>query len=362
MERNASRWVLVSMIMASAASAQTRQVTPEDVGCGCSEPLNRIGLNYRAGFNISAKFKNLGGFTSLNNPGPAPEAGVGNAERIYDDGYNRVDSSGNAGNLTTFWGYEHASQYDPSAFDNGGSITMHSSSAPGKGSSRNQEEDPQHGIELTYNRELGKIGSVKWGIEGALNFADLTIRDNGSFFTAARTTADTFALNGVIPPEAPYHATFEQESGPVLSSNPSSRLTTSVANGAVVSGRRNFDADIFGLRLGPYVEIPICPRFGVSLSGGLAVASVNSDFKYQESLSVGGSAAGSHQGSGSHSDILPGGYVGGNLLFALNPSINLSIGAQYQCLGNYTHKENGKAAQLDLGNSVFLTAGIGFSF
>jgi hypothetical protein len=362
MESNVSRWVLVSMIMASAASAQTRQVTPEDVGCGCSEPLNRFGLNYRAGFNITAKFKHLGGFASASNPGPAPAEEVGNANRIYDDGYNRVDSSGNAGGFTSFWGYDHSSQYDPSAFNNTGSITMHSSSASGTANSKNQEDDPQHGVELTYNRELGKIGSIKWGIEGAVNYTDLTIHNDGNFFTDAQTTSDTFALNGVIPPEAPYHATFEQESGPVLSSNPSSRTTDSVANGALISGRHNFDADMYGLRLGPYVEIPICPKFAVSLSGGLAAVWVNSQFKYQESLSVGGSAGPSSHGNGSHDDVLPGGYVGGNLLFAINQNINLAVGAQYQSVGTYTHKENGRVAQLDLGNSVFLTAGLGFSF
>jgi hypothetical protein len=355
MESNVSRWVLVSMIMASAASAQTREVTPEDVGCGCSEPLNRFGLNYRPGFNISAKFKNLGGFTSVNNPGPATGS---QEERFYDDGYNRVDISSNAFDVTSFWGYEHSNQYDPS---NGGSITMHSSSAPGTGTSKNQEDDPQHGIEFTYNRELGKFGAVKWGIEGAVNFTGVDLRDNGRFFTDAMTISDTFALNGVIPPLAPYHGTFEGEGGSVISSVPS-RNVGSFANGAIVSGKRDFDADIYGLRLGPYLEVPICSRFAVSLSGGLSLASVNSRFKYQESLSVDGNAAGSHRGSGSHSDVLLGGYIGGNLLFAINEAIDFSIGAQYQCLGTYTHKENGKAAELDLGNSVFLTAGVGFSF
>src|SRR5580765_8982885 len=63
--------------------------------------LNRIGLNYRMGLNISVDFHRLGGL-ALSDPGPAHGSAV---NRHYDNGYNLVDSSTNAGGYTWFWGY-----------------------------------------------------------------------------------------------------------------------------------------------------------------------------------------------------------------------------------------------------------------
>src|SRR3954452_21283028 len=63
--------------------------------------LNRIGLNYRMGLNMSVDFRHLGGLAGQN-PGPQQGSAV---NRNYDNGYNRVDSSTNAGGLTWNWGY-----------------------------------------------------------------------------------------------------------------------------------------------------------------------------------------------------------------------------------------------------------------
>ena len=356
MENNVSRWILVSMIMASAASADERHVTPEDVGCNCGETLNRFGVSYRVGFNITTKFKNLGGYTSPNNPGPA----TAGADHFYDDGYNRVDSNGNAGSKTTFWGYDNDSQHQ------GNTIVMSSSSSAANGSSKERDGDPQHGAEITYNRQLGKIGKAKWGVEAGFGFTDVTIHDGATLFGNVMKTGDTYTFPDSFPPivvpPAGYRGPRDgQGTAPVLGDLPF-RTVTRIANGARVAGNRNFDADIYGLRVGPYLEIPLSERLALSMSGGLALLSVNSDFKYEETVSIAGRPDQVHKGKGSHSDILPGGYFGANLLFALDERFNLSAGAQYQSVGTYTHKEGGKEAQLDLGQSVFLSLGVGFSF
>ncbi|MCA1481553.1 hypothetical protein, partial [Bradyrhizobium sp. NBAIM08] len=84
---------------------------------------NRFGISYRAGFNVTAKFKNVGnlsGGASGRGPGPATGSAV---DRNYDDGYNRVDVSDNGGGDTWNWGYRNASQAD------GDSVTFHSTTA-----------------------------------------------------------------------------------------------------------------------------------------------------------------------------------------------------------------------------------------
>src|SRR5690349_2363534 len=106
------------LLTSVAASAQTNWLTREDLICPCLQPVNRFGVSYRMGFNISARFKNLGGYTAGTNPGAA----IAGIDHNYDDGYNRVDSSTNSNNSTWNWGYQTASQIS------GNSVTMSSSS------------------------------------------------------------------------------------------------------------------------------------------------------------------------------------------------------------------------------------------
>src|SRR5215216_753312 len=84
---------------------------------------NRFGVSYRMGFNFTADYKNLGK-TRPPGAGPGPATG-GQVDRFYDDGYNRVDVSGNNDNETWFWGYKNASQVQD------GTLVMHSTSARG---------------------------------------------------------------------------------------------------------------------------------------------------------------------------------------------------------------------------------------
>ena len=345
--------VLVSMMFASFASAKTNSVSSgAKIEPPKGESLNRFGVSYRMGFNISARFKNLGGFPALSNPGPAT-SGV---DHTYDDGYNRVDSSGNTGGATWFWGYENASQ-----LPGNDTVVMSSSSSAATGK-LTRDEDPQHGIEISYARELGRSESCKWGIETAFNFTDVTMGDNRTIFGSVTKTNDAYSLGGTIPPAAPYsHGRDPSGSDPLINDTPIRNVTT-LSRGALVAGSRQFDAEIYGLRVGPYVEIPLSEHVSFSLSGGFTLLSVNSDFKYRETVTLTGVGTRTTSGNGSRSEWMPGGYVGGNFNYAVAENVKLFAGAQYQAAGTYSHKENGKKVELDLGNSVFVNLGVGFSF
>lgn len=93
-----------------------------------------------------------------------------------------------------------------------------------------------------------------------------------------------------------------------------------------------------------------------------ALLSVNSDFKFYETVTLADRPAQTTRGDGSHSEILPGGYIGGNFLYALRENVNLFAGAQFQAAGTYSHKEGRKEVEMDLGQSVFVNLGVGFSF
>src|SRR5712671_960735 len=124
---------------------ETNRALSFDLETNAAPKLNKIGLSYRMGLNIRVDFKKLGGFSPIGNPGPA----TGEANRTYDNGsYNKIDKSGNNGGLTWNWGYQSGSQVQ------GESLVMESSSSPNNATSKNHYDDPQHGVELIYSREL----------------------------------------------------------------------------------------------------------------------------------------------------------------------------------------------------------------
>src|SRR5437667_1142016 len=96
-----------SLLLAALAAAPLVALAAED-----QTPPNRIGLSYRAGFNITAKIRNLGSpgpaFSGV--PAPDPGPATGGVNHNYDDGYNRVKDEGNVAGLTWNWGYASAGQ------------------------------------------------------------------------------------------------------------------------------------------------------------------------------------------------------------------------------------------------------------
>lgn len=328
-----------AIFVAAAIGAQSTNGVRVDGNA--DRPLNRFGLSYRAGFNISAKFKNIGGFPAQSNPGAA----IAGINHNYDDGYNRVDSSGNTSDKTWYWGYERASQI---AMRPGADFLMLSSTS-GSGSTREADDDVQHGGELSYQRELGKIGRVYWGVEAAFNYSSVEFEDD-SAASLTRIT-DSYSLGTVVPPQPPYHGSF-QGPGPVISDIPIRSITQ-----ITLPGNRNFEADIYGFRLGPYVEWPLAERWSFLFSGGLALASINSDFSFSEQV-----GAVTQRGSGSHSDWNFGGYVNANIIYNITDAVDVFTGVQFQHLGDYDHEVGGRKAEIDLGQSIFAVVGVGFSF
>ena len=314
---------------------------------------NRFRLSYRPAFNISADFKRLGAFPAQTNPGGP----TGSGSRTYDDGYVRPDSSANPG-LTWNWGYENASQVPGDD-----TIQFHSSTSRGDGSSLDNDDSPYHGLELSYSRYFGKMGQrATWGLEAAFAYNILGINDNSPASSSVRRLKDTYALDGVIPPEPPYNGTFDGP-GPLISDSPMRTFST-IPGGARVTGRRAFDADLFGLRLGPYLEIPLddAHKWNVDFSGGIALAVISSEFRYRESTTIPGSGTFNSSGSGTDSDSMVGGYFGGNISYSFTKSWSAFMGASYQYLPGYSQKVDGRTARITFSRSVLVNLGFGFAF
>jgi hypothetical protein len=343
------RLVATSLLVVAAAHGEEGNhwlnFTPNDNN---PAPVNRFRLSYRPGFNINAKFKTLTGLNQANDPGAATRP----VNHNYDDGYNRVDSANNdhGGTLGTWnWGYE-----DPGQVSGTTAIFMHSVSAASESVSE-RNADAALGLELGYSRQLGRIGRFFWGVEGAFNYTDLSIKQNALVGNATLIT-DQYDLAGLTAPQPPFHGSFEGP-GPIIGDDPTRTQTP-----ASVSGMRQLNASLYGLRLGPYVETAISKRLSVAFSGGLALAGVQSDFRFDEIVAPTSGASVPLRGKVSKDEILPGVYAGATLSYTINEGWSAFAGAQYQYLGNFRQTISDREVTVDLGKSVFITVGIGSSF
>jgi hypothetical protein len=335
--KHASSYVLVFSLSSFAAMAQTNQPllrVPENQ----SDLRNHFGVSYRVGWNIRASFRNLGSA-----PPAAPGGLSAGVDHTYDDGYVRVDSSGNLdtgnGPETLYWGFSHPSQL----LEAPGYVTMHASS-PGLIASE-VDGGPQHGFELSYGRDLGVLRSCRWGLETAFGFTDLTFRDTTSLNGGA-LTVDRFAL----PPGFP-SSLAQWAGGP----NPPGILIGATPNRQTVSVSSRLDGSLYGFRLGPYLSVPLGSRVDLVLSGGLALAVVDSEYSFTQAGLV-------NSGRGSATDLLPGGYLGVTLNCRLSRGLSLFAGVQYQNVGRFCQTVADKRAEIDLAASYFISAGLTFSF
>jgi YD repeat-containing protein len=316
------------------------------------KPLNRFGFNARFGLNISAKFRSMSGISLTAPPRATPDGNQYN----YDDGYVLTDISGNAGGQTWNWGYDQAGQIS------GNTILMHRStvSADAPSATGIGGGDPQSGFEFTYDRELGNRDKLHYGLEAAVNYMNVSMKDASTFSGNVSRLTDAYPFtSGTTPPPTPYQGSFNGP-GFVIGATPVS--STTIPGGATIVDQRSFDADIWGFRLGPYAEYPLSQNLDLWFSGGLAVGLVDGSASWSETASIAGGGTLSGSGGGNDLGLLCGGYLSANVSWQLSEHWSANGGLQYQYLGTYEHNFGGQGVQLDLSKSMFITVGLGYSF
>ena len=320
--------VLLAAPRALAQSPSPDAVSPLKLEVPQAPSPNRFGLSYQMGFNAPVSFHTPVSVTSLPGyraPSPARYTPDGDLYN-YDNGYVLVDSSGNAMGYTRYWGYDNASQVS------GNTIAMQkSSSAETMSSPEDHYDTPMSGFEITYNRELIHKDTWRGGLEAAFGYTYMSVQGGGTDSASVTRVKDIYTLpQGVyVVPSAPYTGS-KSLPGPVIFASPSSSTTDITADS--ITGR-DFSADLYNFRLGPYVEIPLSKRIAFSLSGGFALMYVNSEFSYNETVTIPGLGSGEQQPSGFGNGWLAGGYVAGTFSVALTDAWSLVAGAQFEDVG-----------------------------
>ena len=303
-----------------------------------------LGVSAGASFNYKAKFNSAKAVQlRATNPG-ADAAGT---DHIYDDGYNRVDSSLNYDNKTVYWGYRDASQYDKDA----GTLTMNSSRTTlDAGSSSETGEDIQPALELYWQTDLTENKRWNFGVRAALRWQNIRLDNHVMRGTTIDTISDTYSLNGNVPPGASFSGVEDGYGYALLDDRPN-RLETSAAGPSVLATRK-LNANLFGLDVGPTASLNIIEDLSVVASAGGTVAWMQSHFSYSD-----GDLA---SGSSTDGKCLLGVYTGIDLQYKFSDRWGVFAGASYNLLQDFDQHDDGRSAELQFGNSYTVRAGIFF--
>jgi len=328
------------------------------------DETNRLYLAARLGFKISARFSAP---SSL--PAPSATRKTPNGDTYnYDDGYVLTDISGDFGGQTWYWGYDNnVSQVS------GNNILLSRSTLANGSASVTAGDTISPGAELVYRRLLSPSQHMNLGFEFAANYQNVSVSDSSTLSANLTRTTYPFPFTpGTTPPLAtpaippntpanPYQGSFEGH-GFVIGDTPGAPTVTEVAGGANVMGHRQFDADLLGFRVGPYLEAPLGNGFKASFSGGVASAWVHGNASWNETASIGGMNGDTVSGSGHAGQMRFGGYAAGDISWQFAQRWSVVAGAQYQTLGNFTHSYGGREVVLNLSHSVFATLAVSWNF
>jgi hypothetical protein len=343
-------------VLTSAAILAALAGRADEDCCARDRDLNSLSFSARFGFNIGARFKNPGHISFANIGKKTPDGLNFN----YEDGYVLQDTSGDAGGYTYNWGFENASQVSPAATPNNHLALSRTTSADAI-SSPWKDADVSLGGELVYRRELGtlcKRHDIRWGIEAAGNYANISLNDHATYGGMVTRQTDTYVPYPDAMITDPRQGTFDG-AGTLLNDTPIGSATTGAPG--TISGNRKIDADMWGFRLGPYVEIPVAKHLNASLSGGFAGAFLNVDASWNETLTV-GTTRYPFAGGGSDNKWRVGYYLAANAEYQFTEDWSVVGGAQYQSLANYDQAISGRRVEIDLSNSIFVTLGLSYRF
>jgi hypothetical protein len=334
-------------------SAKTSMVTPDPTASRW-----RLGLGYAPLVGLKTEFSGLGNFS----PAFPTQPLGGGVDYNYDDGFVRVDSSDNLGGETWNWGYENASQYDPSGL---GSIdyTLTRSLADG---SAEEDGGGEMGVQLSAYYSMGAVTlpalekhGATWGFRGGFNYNHVDMDSRSTVSASTTTVTDRFNLGGTIAPTAPYSGSFNGP-GPLIGDAPSRTFGSGAS--ALVSGSRELDVHLSVFSVGSYLEFPVRPNFSLMLEGGLSAGIASGSYDFLSKTSISGLGTSTSSGSDSQTSVLPGFYLGLEAIYQLNKNWGIQAGGRYQYMDELELESNGSSATLSFDSAFILSIGTVYSF
>ncbi len=306
------------------------------------------------------------------------------ADRTYLDGFVFIDSqTANPASFlpgtTAFWGYDSNSQIvGDNLFFSGGSYTTFSATAlrTVSDSDWNDEIDGAAPvIELEVLKPLNgrfSIGAMAGflflsqdSVNSATNFRAIQNQTGSTF-----AVSDRYALQGVIPPLAPYAGTFTSPgTAPLIDNIPTERIITDA--GTTVGSTDFFNQvseslnlDFYTLSLGPVIRYDTGGLFFTS-SLGFALNIADWDAGFSERLNQSSAGAttvvNSWQASSGGTKLLPGLYLQGSAGYQFSEHWAASVTGRYDWCESLRASVGASDFQVDL-SGYTLEVGVTYTF
>ena len=311
----------------------------------------RIGV--LGGFNIKTSFKMNGTF-GISGAAPGP-AGVGGANHIYNDGYVKVDSTGDK-NLTWNWGINSAAQLQNNQ------LLMHSTDNFTTSAASEGKDSTFVGFDMAYGGIFWRQDRLRIGWELGFGLLPISVSDNSTMSARARQSTYAFNTGGIdlstLVPNLPYRGT-SQGPGPEIQNK--ATLVSTTPETATLTGTRTLDVVFYAFKLGPTLYWDLNRYTALEIGAGPALGLVSGNLKYNETLllSTGNTP---NVGQIGATELTYGGYINAMVSFHTVRNGDLYIGAQYMPMGNVKVSGNGRQADLNLSGQIYISAGINWPF
>jgi hypothetical protein len=314
------------------------------------EKFFRLGV--LAGFNLDAEFSVTPNFNiSRSQPGAA---GVPGADHFYDDGYVRVDQTGNAQGYTSFWGYNSPDQVI------GDTLTLHSSqSFAAEAGAASNGDGSAAGVEMVYGGLPWRHNDARIGWEFGFGWLPVSIDANHALAGEVSRTVHRFNTGGIIMPTAPYSGG-DSGIGPTIRDVAEALPNDSAA--ASLTGEQTLDTDLFLFRIGPVINWDLSRRAALSVSAGGAVGFLTGDLKFRDTLAIEDGGTALNTGKVDDSDVAFGGFITTTFTYRVEEHGDLYLSLQYLPMSSFAIEGGGRRAELDMLGSVFISAGINWPF
>lgn len=344
------------------------------------EPRNHISVGLGISGGFTAEFFGVGRVAAptlppINTPGQVYG---------YTDGFVQPDSTYSATadpavTDTTFFGYQDASQR--SVDGNGDNIlSYHVYGADFAQDIGSEKAAAGHSWELKYERDIGRVGKARWGLQGGFSFNGSDASRSETLTGDLRTVRDIYNFGSNAIPQGADGAGYGN--GVFVRPAPTTENPTPVINlapiapvarddsqvtpdAAIVNGTYELSAAFYHFRLGPSVVIPIGQRFGVIASAGVAATVASSRFSSrQELVDDEENTLSTSDESASESDVAVGAYAETQAIFRVNRGVSIYTGVNYVGTSSSfeTRIDDEKYANIDVSSNVSVSAGFRFSF
>lgn len=344
LELSNARWPLLlaaALSITAAAHAQYDWTRNFRVGM-------QLGLNIRADFKTSGEF-------SINSGNPG-ESGNPNVNHEYDDGYVRVDETGNARGLTSYWGYRQGAIVDEEAR----TITFHSVRSFEAGGGRKREESPvQLGFDMAYGGVLRTWRRSRLGWELGVGILPISIKDNRTLSGMFRITPFVHPTDLDNLPAVPYEGG-PSGIGPTIGAAPEEGIDTFTPG--TIRGSRTLDLMLYNLRLGPTFYWSLNRRWALRAGAGPAIGILAGDYRFNETGVTADGLTTRNVGKFGKTGVVYGAYANALALFHLEPHGDLFAGVQFMSLTGSRFVSRGREAKLGMGSGVYFTAGVNWPF